>query len=166
MATRIIKQVRGHKFDVLDMIDYYRHLPVRTPKGDARITNINKLKNEVEVMTLKSPEQPHSFRAEQIKLILLPFNRLPNSDWQVLGSLAMDDLVKSFTVSKKSTLIEMTGKDLSIAFKFKPNFTVKIKVDGEDWFRDAENLGWITMYLAQKGVDMFNIINTQHAVSR
>jgi len=165
MATRIIKNVRGHKFDLLDMIDYYRHLPIRTPKGDASITHINKLSNEINVRTLKSPDD-FVFKAEQVKLILLPFNRLPNTDWQILGSLALDGSVKSFNVSKKNELIEMTGKDLSIAFKFKPNFTVKIKVDGEDWFRDAENLGWIALYLAQKGVDMFNIINTQYAVTR
>lgn len=173
MSYTVFKQVSNRRFTHLDLIRYYQSLLMDTPKGKAKVVSIDERYNKVTVITERN-NQIHTFKSQQIKLLLRPLSALRGKDLDVVGGLAVGKSAANFSVSRSTTNITLSDDSYNIVINFKPDFAVKsykidadIDDDGNPSVNliplSTKNIGYITLHLADVGYDLFGALKSSYA---
>lgn len=157
----ILKRVQSHRFELVDLLDYYRNLYVWSPKGNARVLKVNRKEDTVLIEVLKTKKQ-YIFKPRQIKLLLRPLSGIKTRDLKIISNLALNTEGFTFSVNRTGSRISCVGERYLVNVNLKPRFSMSIE-DTEGYAYDVANIGFVTSYLSQQGFDLFNVLSTSYA---
>lgn len=158
----IIKRVQQQTFELIDIIDYYSHLPVLAPNGKGMVLKIDRKKDIVTVENIKDNSIIKEFKSRQVKVMVRPLMGLRGRHLRILCNLALNQEGFNFSATRTGSRISCVGQDMTVNVNIRPRFNLSVE-DNEGISYDTMNVGYITMYLAKHGFDLFNILSTSYA---
>lgn len=157
----IIKRVQTEMFELIDILDFYSHLPMLSPDGKAMILKIDRKKDLVTVENIKNGKIK-GFKSRQCKVLVRPLSGLKGVKLRILCNLAMNTEGFSFSAVRTGSRISCVGEKMTVNINIKPRFHLSVENnDGISY--DTMNVGYINLYLAKHGFDLFAILKTSYA---
>jgi hypothetical protein len=156
-----VKRTKNVRWALIDMIDYYSHMPIYTNYGKARVVKTDHSKDLITIETLKEG-LVKTTTPNRCKLLLKPLNLIRGIELETVANLALNSQGFTFSSTRQSNQIVCTGEKYIVSFVFRPEFGVKVStIDGQSL--TVKNLGYITSFLAKRGYDLFNLLRTSYA---
>lgn len=157
----IIKRVRQTSWSLIDLIEIYYQQDVQCPMGLAKIVSISQEDNTVTVMNKK--DKMMTYPSRNIKVKIRPLTQLQGRNLGVIANLALGIDSFSYSVKRSMRKISCVGQAYTVEIIIKPSFGLRV-VDKKGNPAEAQNLGYITLYLTSRGFDLFNMLRTTYAL--